>query len=487
MKIIKGSPTFDENAVAKITGEMINIQYGQHLYANGQYVPCDDAKKLGRTDYNTYDINNVIYEIHPTRGIVAIISDREPYNIAKLIEKQFAAMRNHIISMGRVTKPPIASKGTTQYLIIDAIPLVNNAKIVTAVDKTPLDEALTDDVSFIWYIYTSAQVSKAPINIPYFNGPNESCMLSLSSIIYDDRNIFALPHEYKAADYPMIYDYNSWQSGNIVEHPIHYSTISGLCIEIARHHHLSNEAHFKTTCSTLDVSQRTVSDQYKSSVYWLKWQNAKIKKVVPHNTLSIIDQLKSIDDVPYYDTESSDAVKFENYTCCITGIPIYEDCYVIDIYQSKNRDGKIVKHNTPIQLLISAFYVHYYNTRELLKEIKAASEPNGILGFEKLTNTKCIVYRTFCPVRLQDVVSSFNSKMFSDVYKKAILSLDRSVKLIRRDYVTGESIDKDGHKYVLKSYINKFEPIDKNTTVIMLTSWCKSYFDDDYENFRLNA
>jgi hypothetical protein len=89
--------------------------------------------------------------------------------------------------------------------------------------------------------------------------------------------------------------------------------------------------------TTIPEFNREISNLVSDPIYWIKWENVKPRALIKCH-IPWEDQVKNASLKYYNDYNDEDnnmnprdnAIN-ENYVCFITGIPIYEDCYVFDI------------------------------------------------------------------------------------------------------------------------------------------------------------
>ena len=115
-------------------------------------------------------------------------------------------------------------------------------------------------------------------------------------------------------------------------------------------------------------------------------------------------------------------VTYNNIKCYFTGIPLYDQFYIIDIYKYKNK-----KINTPIHIQVSPFVIHFMY-------------PNFIEHFELLTNTKIILFKSQTDININDVIN----KIYINKYDKKILkSLYLYINFERDDLIKTFNISED--------------------------------------------
>ena len=275
-------------------------------------------------------------------------------------------------------------------------------------------------------------------------------MLSLSTIIYDSNNSINLPNNYKSPDMPSIEMYNNVINGKICDKSIIFHPIYGIDIEIASNY----------IDTVLSYIRR---NRYLTPViHWIRWEEVLYFNKLDYK-MNWIEQINSgilYKELPAYEKIADRKLEIkEDPRCFITNIPIYEDCYVIDIYEQiilykvkrseleeELKNGSVIVGNTeekkskyinlkkkviydkPFRLLISPYTLHFYL---------------NYCDFTSITNTKIIFYRTFCPRLAIDVID--NLPDVSNVYKNVLKAFNGTFKNKHSEY---EAIVK-GNKYIL--------------------------------------
>jgi hypothetical protein len=299
--------------------------------------------------------------------------------------------------------------------------------------------------------------------------------MSLSSIIYAEKNIFLLPHGYRSPDFPLAEDYVSVKNKLINTKLIRCDPKSGIHGEILSNFTTINDNPYDH--SYVGSRQLKSWKKINDNIFWIKWDNVRPRKKIDC-ALPWQEQIKR-GNLPIYgfDDETNDespskldkklnkTIKFKNedYRCFVTNAPIYEDCYIIDIYkqqiiesvpvdeldeallngakiytepveENKNTrrrrgqnirstkvlpkkknivDRKFVKiirmiyPKEPVHILISPYAAHYLD---------------AIKQFELTTMSKVIIYRTFCPRTCKDVIDSLEQ---DELYKKTLHAFNK--------------------------------------------------------------
>jgi hypothetical protein len=309
-----------------IAGEMINIAYKKTYYIDGK--PNPDLQNAS-TDCNIYNIDDVEYDIHPNIGTLILLMNEidQPTMMAAIKSKY--QMFEQVLSFTYKVVPDIGNAGTTQYLAVQSSSsfVTPTTQFIEYTHNNIPSIISSYDFIFCWYV-----TSDADLPISYFNSLNylpHQVAMSLSSIIYDELNVLNLPHMYKHACYPEIKDYTAYTNGEIIEKNITILNLgSGLHGEI-----------FKL-CGSKFISANKIQIYHEQAfptthkLNWIKWKDLKLY-VVGDSAFDPVEQINRgiLDDNSQLTLNDESEMKSKSYTCFMTGIPIYEDCYVFDIYE----------------------------------------------------------------------------------------------------------------------------------------------------------
>jgi hypothetical protein len=325
MKYFKtnGSQAVD---IDKIAGEAINIAYGKNYYVDGKENPYVDLKK----PYTVYTIDSVEYEIHPNVGIIFILAPiSSTPGIKDRIRQKIEQFERDLITKYGMVKPPVGIPGTTQYLAIEDVGNTGNTgipNIVFAPNVRGISH-VSQGARFSWNIV--GDVSDLSLkDLPVRSAERDTLILSLSSIIYDTMDTFTLPDGYLSPDYPSSLETTAYKKDLFISEPIIMTPVHGLVYEIARAFNLE---HWKNRKEKKIYGH--VSFPKSHPLNWIKWDD--VKPIVRNdNVLDFVEQIKDALDYDSNLADESDVQdKNADHTCFVTGIPLYDDIYVFDVYQ----------------------------------------------------------------------------------------------------------------------------------------------------------
>jgi hypothetical protein len=468
MKYRKGDGLTYNQKIMMIAKEMINIETGITYFD-------DDGNRTAKPKpgHNTYVLDDVSYEVHPNIGVVYAFDKVDNLTIACINNACDTLFEDETI-VGRSS----GSAGTTQYLYVsdDSKEPRNTKYLSTAISTYPRSH----NNSFVWFIYTnlSSINNGSSLYVPFFNSatvPQETQLLSLSTIILDCDHFLILEDKYISPDLPSIHMYQRFVSGYIYDRLIRVGQQTGIREEIAS--------------NFLKLTKGHASAKILHNIFWIDWDDVDANHLIECG-LNWDEQVKR-QALKKYDKEELDTRSIankKNYRCILTGVPIYEDCYVLDIYeqeviQSVNvkdledvitnggilyNTSKVVEINTKKsskfktdvetsghkkivknkkincvdgtdinklkgrtvskkkrsakidQFVDVIVTVRYDNPMHVLMSpygMHCYMKITGSEHFENMTKSNVIIYRSFCPRLAVDVINSIDA---SDIYKKIL-------------------------------------------------------------------
>lgn len=334
MKYFKSSGNHS-NDIDRIVGELINIVYGTTFYENGEMLNEPKPK------HNTYVIDNVEYEVHPNISLIFLNTDHSSFR--EVLCGRIGLFEQAVMNKFGMRDIPTGLPGSTQYLLIEDVRTTKNDGRIGYINSDNLIQWNSNlPGGFLHLVYIISKIG-APLNLPIpkisaHKFGTEVNLMSLSTIIYDDSNIFNLPDGDRSPDFPSIEKYNNYQNGKILREIIHWNYYTGLLYDVM---HICK---FDNLLDTKQVIPNAIKDR---TLLWAKWEWLKIYKltnqVVPWNEQIVKGLLDEEDEDSSLTDESLIEVNkqtknSERYKCFITGIPIYEDCYAFDVYERTVRE-----------------------------------------------------------------------------------------------------------------------------------------------------
>lgn len=451
------------NIIPRIAGEMVNIMLGIEYFSDGKIL---DYPKPG---YNTYQIRGMEVELHPNTGVLIIVGN---FNIVcnSIQNNVMSCLETVYGKTGKYPKIPVGMPGTTQYMYIEEVNAIRMPNIIFNINSSI--RSSIQHAHFVWYIYEKSTVSGVcPLYVPYYTSINsvnyEEKILSLSSIIYSDNSVYNLEDEWKSPDFPLIQHYNVYDNNQLCEYRIQCDVKCGINKAIAanftdinRNQDAQNNKHV--------VRRSNTWKKINDNIFWIKWENVKPRKKM-ECALHWIEQIKRGSLPIYgYDDETSDekntstkitrnspdrSKRNHDFKCFMTDIPIYEDCYIIDIYKQtiteeihvdklkkELEDGAVLlektedeksnkKRNTDLITIQKTIYPE--EAVHILISPYAAHYLNAITEFKKLTNSDVIIYRSFCPRTCEDVINKLKKPI---VYKNILHAFNRGYSVTQGSF-----------------------------------------------------
>lgn len=357
------------NDISDIVMEMINISTNIQYFVDGKLVENPTS------GYNTYETDHVDYEYCPCEGHVYLFSDEKPHTNAYLYrtikEKYDRYMEEIANKFKEYPVIEVGYTGTTRYTLV----INDNTNFNKIAININQNKILKNNDSFQWYVHYMASTDEFYIPGIIYNKDPYYRMDSLATIIYDAKNIYNLENAYRGPEYPLITDTYLYKNKCIVKDLIDisilYSRFTILC------QFMKNPCMKTLNYASPDITRYQNSQHYKSkAIYYIKWEDVYQRKLtsikllygsdlskLPYHmsyrraeSLGLIagsrntkhlsdDKTKNkTEDKTKNKTEDKNDEKTEDknedidnidYYCAFTRLPIYEDCYVIDIYKHR--------------------------------------------------------------------------------------------------------------------------------------------------------
>lgn len=299
-----------DNPIDLIAAEMVNITFGETIFGeDGQLL---DVKIPG---HNTYLVDSVEYQIMPNCGYVYILANENNIShISGLINSKFSDKMMRAITKYRDLQVPVASVGTTQYVMVDMIPPPAGRGVVVELGDSHTGLRGTPFYSgdkFVWMIPPTLSMP-----ISDLVGDN-TVVYSMSSIVLDTLDVIDLPSGYKSVDYPRYSDYKIYKQNRLLEEEVHFDATHGIHRELLKH---------------IDGSPKIKQSKYRFHNVKEPIKLVKYEWLKPYTASESVLTYIELIDRGFLDIEQSEEVSLN---CFITGLPLYDDCYVFDIYERR--------------------------------------------------------------------------------------------------------------------------------------------------------
>lgn len=404
MRIIKPtepSALHTEQFLNRIASVAINTKLNCIVVQDG--VVCDELVPR----YNTYELDNMIVDIACTNCYVAVVG---PFAITgkfvgqlkrviiPLLDKVFEKFPDLNVNYSECSEQYVSVSETDSF-----IKQGHSTSCQLGFNRSDLT------ANSVWnriLIYEASDLNKF-IYIPELSSssvisPNHR-LASLSTVIVDLQDTFNLPDGYCSPDMPLRSQYSDLIQKHLSPHVILLDACLGIDLEIAKHY-CNNVARWRVySVNALNRHGATYP------IYWLKWEN-----VNPVTVPDSMDRYAAVQHQLFVPVEKTEDTE---YRCFITGAPIYGDCYALDVYYYNSvpqgtGSKKLTRgaQNTPRHLLISpAAACRLYGGKHCVR------------NFEKLTDTRVIAYRTYCPTVIDKVIDRLPTH--DEQYKQALRAL----------------------------------------------------------------
>lgn len=380
--------TNQDNDIKRIAGEIINLFLNKEVFINGVQV-----EKTDDSVYNKYKHNNITYEFYNKSGVVYSTD----MSIIDAVKSKCSEFWFHLIK-NNTEFQTWNVQDVQRYTIIEEL---------TDVFESKINFGFKDG----WLIIDASQI---PLNV---NTKDRLMYNSTSCIIYDTLNIIDLPDGHTQMDYPMVEQFTAYKKGITTNKLIYSYPHFGLTLDLASHLNYEPESF-----NNIEVTR---------ALSWIRFQDVKPVLLTPQ--MNIITYLEN-------DIIDANEQKYatKNFKCAMTGIPLYDDCYVIDIHKrevtktipeselsnypnatvvssevKRKKSYRTIKYtityDMPRHILVSPYYIHF------------RCKMDGFKMFEKTFNCSVLAYRTKCPTTFLDILETLNTdpahkKILTEIY-----------------------------------------------------------------------
>jgi hypothetical protein len=324
-----------------IVGEMINYMTNTLYYKNGLLV--DKLQK----EYNSYTVDNIIYNIKTNSGIVFYLCD---IKITKTLYTTFNNVFQIMVNNAKQKFGPIIMQ---QYVS-------NDSKYIYEYFEYELDPNEHDYINqkhqpriFNWELMNEQKIKIHEDDKKYhFHGMN--------CIVYHN-NYFTIRHDQillKSIDRRDCIVYNN---NTVLDKFLSYDPYYGIVKNFKLDMRISHSLKYIVP----------------SDIPWTKWENIiALKRRGYHNFETFIYDI--VDNRKEYYTIPRDNKLIH---CFITGVPIYDLCYVVIFY-------KLYELVEPVSIVISPYAFDRY-----------ISIVNSVYKF--------VVYKSFSPISCEDRIKEY--------------------------------------------------------------------------------
>jgi len=447
-----------------IAGEIVNIETNKEYYINGVLNKNVNIKK----DYNSYIINDNEYSYNMNKGYIYLYGSDEIQKFE--IYDNFLKILNDLINEfydnlkeNKISNFYINNTNGNNILEIKKISkMKRNINFEEEKRNYNFDYEWIIKFHNINYddksIYNSnaSRLEFIPLNN---NNLGYANIYSLNTIIFDNISLFNFKNEARFINYPNLKDFKILNNIEIIDNVYVYEFHTNILLEISKRFvNIDKQKFYDCKMNIYYINYNNLNLINNKTVYTSKnW----LEEITYYLENKIIDEVKSdevkndeiksdeiksdeiksdeiksdeikSDEIKNDEVKSNEVINdrkqkliekykfvkkninidgnpinYNNLKCYFTGIPLYDQVYVFDIYKYKN-----IKINYPIHILVSPYVIHFYE--------------DFIKDFELLTDTKIILFKTLVPLIFYEVIENiginqYDIKILNSLYKSHIL------------------------------------------------------------------
>lgn len=326
---IKSDVGFDQN-VGKIAKLMINIEQNKNIFN------LEGELKNDPTPFNLYTYNGIEYDIKASIGVITIYSNdniQTQLHINNLIREFQSDDRYNINSSNVPDAVKLSDFKTTNHTILlkYSAPIHGTTSVVMGPsyrkiisNSNDIKKCKENGSKFIWLIngssgnYHNINIQELSSTIPQ----KEFLMQSISTIIYDQVNLFNVPSNTKQLDYPYIHQYSIFDQKRLIDSTVIISDAFGLAYEIINCYDIGikiKKKHFL---------------HHNPTLKFVDYNNIKLKRVdVSKVWHTHINEKFDFESQEKLEDQSDEIGKppFPIDICFITRVPLYKHAYVIKV------------------------------------------------------------------------------------------------------------------------------------------------------------
>jgi hypothetical protein len=406
----------DLDLIAKM---MLNIEHNKQIYR------LDGVRNTGvaiQKSFNCYTHSQVDFDINVSMGVVLIYIPENSETTITIIQ-QSLINKFQCISYENQNKIPYTSNSynSTTYTLINKKYNSGNNSTTTShsgpsyrqiiINKNNIRRCLESGTRFVWllqkslnsYLYVPELLLKGYLTSDYL-------ARSISTIIYDDQDLFNMTHGTKQLDYPNVYQYNMFKENRLLDKPIYISDIFGLDHEILSYYYQTVNPKFllypyyhnitidKCDYNDFEIRRRNINkDCYKQLYEPFDYVNQELEE----NNINESGKPPSPKDV-----------------CFITGMPLYNTVYLLKIKPDEKKNNSSGLSDMGIShILVCPFIFH----SKIL--IDNNNQINNCKKLGKLNIMKCYltkIKRTEC-----DAINLIPKKNISPLKREILYTISR--------------------------------------------------------------
>ena len=323
---------------------MLNIEQNKTIYnANGNLNNANLAKK----PFNQYVYNQIDNNMNVSIGIIVVYDNNSFVNpgtsntIINSIKNKLAE-----IDQGNFnTKRPISvqSYKSTHYTLLSKKPDNDRSTSTSAYGTSyrkiidnwySIKKCCENGTAFVWLLYNihpkniNNYLHIAELTNQHLS--NNYLSRSISTIIYDSKDVFNVSNMTKQLDYPSLNQYRMFNQNQILDQKIYISQIFGLDYEIMNHYDTSNFVMYHENGNKLETIKSVKCEDFKirrrdPKKIWYK------QLAMSYNYDEQEQAEQNIDE--------SGKPSFPNNICFITGTPLYQNAYLLHLKHKELKEN----------------------------------------------------------------------------------------------------------------------------------------------------
>jgi hypothetical protein len=423
--IIKPHGVLDDDLkiISKI---MLNMEHNKNIFKlNG----TRNTEAASQKPFNCYTHQNVDFDINVSMGVILLYLPEGCTTTEVSVQKSLMKIFRNLSYENSEVPYKFGNYNSTAYTLITkkydtscnsttSVSTYGSSyrKIIT--NKTDIKRCRERDTRFIWLIQNT--VNKYLSVSELCNKPllNNYLAKSVSTIIYDARNLFDMKHGTKQLDYPNIYQYNMLKKNRLLDKHISISQLYGLDYEILSYYY--NEIKYCNIINNANYINQTLSfDTRLHDDFEIRRRNTS------KDCYKQLYESFNYEEQELIETNIVENGKpsFPKDVCFITGMPLYNKAYILKVEavptECKNTSEE--KTNSIVSYILVCPYIYHsyiYNICNKNTSPFYSGTKLGRLFIKEL-------YITDIDRKEYDVINLIPKKMISDLSREIIYSISR--------------------------------------------------------------
>lgn len=324
-----------DKTVLNLCKQMANIENNKSIFLlNGDV-------NTSMTTFNQYLYNQVDYNIYASMGVLTLYlkNNITRLNLEKLFKRGFASLnvdsfsktthtcngqymsQNYTMTLynNPLSAPSDNNYNNIRWFMFNDIGLCNPPPscVFTWVIKVIAEQHIDSTRQRMYADWRNLQIAEYHTHLP-----KEYLMRSISTIIYDEIDLFNVKSGLKQINYPALTQYNAYKDDKLIKDVVYISKIYGLDREILSYYMKIYDVH----CSIIDKTP------------FINKNDCKLRRVDLKKRWDMqIDELFDYDKQEDLESKAEEIgkPKFYNDICFISKMPLYGYNYVLKIGKPK--------------------------------------------------------------------------------------------------------------------------------------------------------